>query len=190
MVYEKILEGKFVKLRSITLDDAKFSYDLRRDPRFVEIMGQPAATLEEQQNFIIWQRKQPGDYYFVVLNKDNERIGLIGVYSIEGSCGEMGREINIGAPYETMEAKIIISDFCHEILDLKTLTAVVYKKNTNQLNFMKHRGHIPVKEVERSGILSFEYRWSMDENIESLEKARKLIDRLYELLCTKGTTKK
>ncbi len=180
MVYEKILEGKFVKLRSITLDDAKFSYDLRRDPRFIEIMGQPAATLEEQKNFIMWQRKQPGDYYFVVLNKGNERIGLIGVYSIESSCGEMGREINIGEPYETMEAKIMISDFCHEILDLKILTAVVYKKNTNQLKFMNHQGRVPVKEVIRSGIPSFEYRWSIEENIQSLEKARKLIDRLYD----------
>ena len=79
-----------------------------------------------------------------------------------------------------MEAKIMISDFCHEILDLKILTAVVYKKNTNQLKFMNHQGRVPVKEVIRSGIPSFEYRWSIEENIQSLEKARKLIDRLYD----------
>lgn len=180
MVYDRVLEGKFVKLRSITLDDAKFSYDLRRDPRFVEIMGQPAATLKEQENFITWQRKQPGDYYFVVLNHANERIGLIGVYSIEGDCGEVGREINIGAPYETMEAKILLNDFCHEILNLKILTAVVYKKNSKNLNLIGHLGRVPVKEVKRSGILSFEYQWTMEEGNKSLEKARKLIDRLYD----------
>lgn len=180
MVYERILEGKFVKLRSITLDDAEFSYNLRRDPRFVEIMGQPAATLEEQKNFIVWQRKQPGDYYFVVLNNANEKIGLTGVYSIEGDHGEVGREINIGAPYETMEAKIILNDFCREILNLKILTAVVYKKNSKNLNLLSHLGSVPVKEVKRSGISSFEYQWTTEEGSKSLEKARKLIDRLYD----------
>ncbi len=62
MVYEKIIRGKFVDLKSITLEDAEFSYAIRREEKN-HTVGQPAADLERQKEFIEWQRNQPGDYY-------------------------------------------------------------------------------------------------------------------------------
>ena len=58
--------GKFVDMRSITLDDAEFSYNIRMNEKFRAYVGQPAHTMEQQREFIKWQMQQPGDYYLVV----------------------------------------------------------------------------------------------------------------------------
>lgn len=180
MVYDKTIEGKFVKLRSITPDDAEFSFNLRRDPRFVSIMGQPAKTVEDQKKFIEWQMKQPGDYYFVVLNKKNERIGLIGIYNIQNDVGEAGRELNIGAPNETIEAQLLLTDFCINVLHLKKRTCVIYKYNKKQLNLLKRFKIFPKREVVRSGIVSYEFEDTLDAVLLSQKRARELLSEIRQ----------
>ena len=175
MVYEKEIKGRFVTLRSITLEDAEFSYNIRKDPRFVSIMGQPAASVEEQKKFIEWQMQQPGDYYFVVLNRQNERIGLIGVYNIEDKSCETGREVNIGEPYETMEAEILLCDFCINVLNIEKKIGVIYKHNKRQIALQKKLGLEPVRDIIRSGIPAYEYECSFSYLSSSYDKARKLI---------------
>lgn len=180
MIYEKKLQGKFVSLRSITIEDAEFSYTIRKDPRFVRIMGQSAASVEEQKKFIEWQIKQPGDYYFIVLNKKGERIGLIGVYSIEGSVGETGREIIDGAPYETMEAEILLCDFCINELHLKTKIGVIYKNNKKQIELQKKLGLEPVAEIVRSGVSAYKYEVEFVTLQKNYSRARKIIEKLAQ----------
>ena len=180
MLYEAELKGEFVTLRSITIDDAEFSYKLRKDPRFVSIMGQAAATVEDQKKFIEWQIKQPGDYYFVVLNKNRDRIGLIGVYSIVDSKGETGREIIDGAPYETMEAEILLCDFCINELHLKTKVGVIYKNNKKQIELQKKLGLEPVEEIVRSGIPAYKYEVDFVTLQKNYSRARKMIEKLAQ----------
>ncbi len=178
MVYKKDIVGKFVTLRSITEDDAEFSYNLRKDPRFVDIMGQPAESLEAQRQFIRWQRKEPGDYYFVVYNNAGERIGLIGVYKINGDTCEIGRELNIGEPYETMEAELLNHSFCKEILNLKKSTGIIYKRNSKQFNMIKRRGGYTITDVVHNGIPAYKLESTFEEQDKTMETIRKLIDAL------------
>jgi RimJ/RimL family protein N-acetyltransferase len=178
MVYPEVIHGMFVDLRSITLDDAEFSYNLRKDPRFVNIMGQPAATLEDQKNFINQQMKRPGDYYFVVRNHDGERIGLIGVYDVHDESCEVGREINVGAPYETLEAQILINDFVLDVLKLKYKRSVVYKHNKKQLELQRQKGIEPVGEIVRSGVPSFEFKTDAREERVDFFKIRTVIEKI------------
>ena len=46
MVYPEVIHGMFVDLRSITLDDAEFSYNIRADKRNRDTVGQLASSLE------------------------------------------------------------------------------------------------------------------------------------------------
>lgn len=178
MVYEKDIIGKFVTLRSITIDDAEFSYCLRKDPRFIDIMGQPAESVEAQKKYIEWQRNEPGDYYFVVLNKIGERIGLIGVYNIQGDTCEFGRELNIGEPYETMEAEILNLDFARGVLGIKNSKSIIYKHNYKQFNMLKKRGESKITEIIHNGIPSYLMETTTEEINVGLESARKMIDKL------------
>ncbi|MBR5964595.1 MAG: GNAT family N-acetyltransferase [Treponema sp.] len=180
MIYDKVIKGHFVTLRSITLDDAEFSYNIRKDPRFVTVMGQAAATLEDQKKFIERQMGQPGDYYFVVLNRLGVRIGLIGVYGLDGDSAETGREVNVGEPYETMEAEILLCDFCVNVLKLKTKIGVVYKHNKKQIELQTKLGLEPCAEIVRSGVPAYEYRVDFLTLQKNYERARNMINKLAE----------
>ena len=178
MVYDKEIVGKFVTLKSIGIEDAEFSYELRRDPRFVSIMGQPASSLDNQKKYIERQREKEGDYYFVVYNRNKERIGLIGVYDILGESCETGREINVGQPYETMEAEVLLLDFCLEVLKLKVFKSIVYKNNPKQYNMLKRRGGYTISEIIHNGIPAYLLETTFDEQKQRIEKIRVMIDKL------------
>ena len=176
MIYEKKLVGKFVTLRSITPEDAEFSYNIRRDPRFVEVTGQPAYTIDAQLSYIIEQRKRKGDYYFVTIdNLTKNKIGLIGVYDIIGNSAETGREICIGDAFCAMEARCLLQDFIRDVLQLEKLRFVVYKKNERVVNLCNNLGFIVKEETIRSGMPCFYYEITVEENEKALEKSRKLI---------------
>ena len=68
MVYDKIIRGKFITLRSIEEDDAEFSYAIRSAEGNRETVGQLAPSIEAQREYIARQREKDGDYYFVILN--------------------------------------------------------------------------------------------------------------------------
>lgn len=178
MVYDKVIEGKFVDLKSITLDDedVEFSYQIRKEEKNCKTVGQLASSLEEQRNFIKWQINEPGDYYFVVRNKKGERIGLIGVYDIHDGIGEIGREVNDGSPVEAMEADVLLDEFCRTVLHLEKITYVIYLSNKKHINNHKKRGVEMKKTVIRNGVECAYYE--RDADGKDLAKTRQLLGRI------------
>ena len=175
MVYDKVIKGKFIDIRSINLEDVEFSYNIRRDDRYKDYVGQQAESMEAQRNFISWQIQQPGDYYFVVMNKSGERIGLIGAYNIDGEMAELGREVSYGNPMETMEAQVMIEDFCRDVLHLKKLFSVVYLNNKKVIRSQKKKGFEPLRIIDRNGVLCAYYEMPLDINNSINKKARELL---------------
>lgn len=176
MVYEKTIIGRFVDMRSITLEDAEFSYSIRSEEKNRHTVGHPAATVEEQRKFIEWQMKQPGDYYFVVTNKKGKRVGLIGVYNIIGDTAEIGREVSDGNPMEAMEAEVLLADFYRDYLNLKTVYSVIYLNNKKHLSNQKKIGFQSQKIVERNGVACAYYEFDVNGNY--LDKIRRLLAKI------------
>lgn len=178
MIYDKVIQGRFVDLKSITLEDAdvEFSYQIRKEEKNCKTVGQLAGSLEEQRKFIEWQITEPGDYYFVVWNKKGERIGLIGVYDIHDQTGEIGREVNDAGPVEAMEAEVLLNDFCRSVLHLEKLTYVIYLSNKKHINNHKKRGIEMKRIVIRNGVECAYYERDADEN--DFAKTRRLLDRI------------
>jgi hypothetical protein len=164
MVYDGVLKGRFVELKSITVDDAQFSYDIRADEKNRETVGVVAGSVEDQRKYIEWQMAQPGDYYFVVYNKKGEKIGLIGVYDVSGDTAEMGREVNYGSCVEVMEAEVLLQDFAMDVLGLKTLCFVIYANNPKHLKNQQRNNIIPVKKVIRNGVESYYYEFELTKD--------------------------
>lgn len=176
MQYNKIICGKFVDMRSITVEDTEFSYNIRADKRYCHTVGQPAASIDAQRKFIEWQIKQPNDYYFVVLNKKGERIGLIGVYDIHDGMGETGREVNCGSPMEAMEAQVLLDDFVRDVLQLKRTCYVIYTHNHKNISNQRKLGNEPLYIIERNGIECAYYE--SEVSIERNDKIRKLLQKI------------
>lgn len=179
MFYDGIIKGKFVSLRSITVDDAEFSYAIRADKNNRDTVGQLAPNVEAQREYIKKQIDTPGDYYFVVLDRNGNRIGLTGVYDIHGEMGEIGREVNNGEPMETMEATLLLNDFCLNVLKLKKICYVIYSNNKKNISNAKKRGGKLIKTIIRSGQEAF-YFEDVLENREADKKLRRMIDKLAE----------
>jgi len=179
MVYPEVIHGMFVDLRSITLDDAEFSYNIRADKRNRDTVGQLAPSLEAQKDFIRWQMQEPNDYYFVVLNKKGERIGLIGAYNLQGDMIEVGREVNVGEPTESMETELLIDDFCKNVLKLKRTCGVVYSNNKRHINESRKRAKY-IKTVQRGGHDALYFETDLYAENKTDQKTRRLLKQLYE----------
>jgi RimJ/RimL family protein N-acetyltransferase len=180
MIYPEVIHGMFVDLRSITLDDAEFSYNIRADKRNRDTVGQLAPSLDAQKDFIRWQMQEPNDYYFVVLNKKGERIGLVGIYDIHDDIGEYGREVNIGEPAERMEVGVILAYFCEVVLHLKKICYVIYANNIGNINNAKKRGGVFIKTMERNGRDALYFEHSVCVENDCARKTRLTLERLYE----------
>ena len=180
MVYPEVIHGMFVDLRSITLDDAEFSYNIRADKRNRDTVGQLAPSLEAQKDFIRWQMQEPNDYYFVVLNKKGERIGLYGVYDIHDGMAEVGREVNVGEPTEIMEVGILIRSFCRNVLKINKTCCVLYANNLKHISDAKKIGGQFVRMEKRSGrdALYFEQDLTYDNDV--IKKIKKSLQILYK----------
>ena len=182
MVYPEVIHGMFVDLRSITLDDAEFSYNIRADMRNRDTVGQLASSLEAQKDFIRWQMQEPNDYYFVVLNKKGERIGLIGAYDLHDDMIEVGREVNIGEPTEIMEVDFLIRKFCKEILNIHKTCCVVYANNPKQIKNVLRRGAIEKSKVNRSGHEAIYFEQNIDVSNATLNRISEMLKKLHKKL--------
>ncbi|WP_295058029.1 GNAT family N-acetyltransferase [uncultured Fibrobacter sp.] len=185
MVYPEVIHGMFVDLRSITLDDAEFSYNIRADKRNRETVGQLAPSLEAQKDFIRWQMLEPNDYYFVVLNKKGERIGLYGVYDIHNGIAEVGREVNVGEPAEIMEVGLLVADFCRDVLKLKRTCFVVYENNVHRISEVRKSATF-IKTVQRGNHNALYFETDLCKENPISEKIRSYLNQLYKKSLTKN----
>lgn len=180
MVYPEVIHGMFVDLRSITLDDAEFSYNIRADKRNRDTVGQLAPSLEAQKDFIRWQMQEPNDYYFVVLNKKGERIGLFGVYDIHDGLAEIGREVNVGEPMETMEVGILIKNFCLSVLSIHRIKFVIYANNPKHVSDSLKKGAIFIKKVMRGSHEALYFEQDIDEDNAASLKVLNLLKAIHQ----------
>lgn len=140
MVYNGIIEGRYVNLRSVEERDAEFTLSLRQDPNLTKYLPKLDITLDQQISWIRKQRNQVGDYYFVVENKKGEKIGVIGVYDVNGDCAETGRIAMIGNAFESIEAQLLSFDFSFDILKLEKTVNYVMADNIHALRFSQMFG--------------------------------------------------
>lgn len=140
MVYNGILEGRFVTLRSVEEKDAEFTLALRQDPNLTKFLPKLNISLEQQTAWIRKQRELEGDYYFVVENKKGNKIGVIGVYNVVGDCAETGRIAMIGNAFESIEAQLLSFDFAFDILGLEKTVNYVMADNIHALRFSQMFG--------------------------------------------------
>lgn len=129
------IEGKYVTLRSVEESDAVFTLSLRQDPSLTQYLPKLDITYQQQIEWIRKQRNLKGDYYFVIENKSGDSIGVIGVYNVEGDCGETGRIAVRGSSFESIEAQMLSFDFAFGDLKLEKTVNYVMADNVHALRF-------------------------------------------------------
>lgn len=153
MVYGKSIEGKYVDLRSATVEDAEFTLEVRQDPEFNKYLPRVNNTLEQQKAWIEKQREKQGDYFFVVWDKEGNRIGTISIYDIQGNIAEAGRLTMRGNAFQSIEAQLLSFAFGFYQLGLKEIVSYIYAENTRALRFTQQFGGILLEAEEKNGKL-------------------------------------
>lgn len=169
MVYDGVLKGQYVYLKSCNEDDAEFTLSLRKDPELGKFF--PALnkiTVDEQREWIRSQRRKEGDYFFVVWNKDDVRIGTIGLSDIDENSGEGGRIIfREGNPYEVSEAQLLIDRFAFDVLNLSVVRGTVFADNHRAIKFSRRfSGHVYDPERDNEGKLVVRAKTTRDEFVQ------------------------
>lgn len=72
--------GNNLYLRDITEDDAKFVFDLRTNPEKNRYLSETSARLEDQVNWIVNYKSKYDQAYFIVCDKENNKLGCLRMY--------------------------------------------------------------------------------------------------------------
>lgn len=140
MIYDKMICGRYVDIRSASLDDAEQTLKLRQDPQKTIFLHQLDNEIDKQKRWLKNQIEKTGDYFFVILDKKNEIIGTIGIYDIEGKKGQSGRLLSYGNSVQSFEGMLLAIRFAFDYLVLDELWGDVDARNTTALEFNKMFG--------------------------------------------------
>lgn len=175
MVREGLIEGRYVRLRSISEEDAEFTVAIRQDEKKTKFLHKVENDLEKQLSWIRRQRQAQGDYFFIAERLDGKRVGTVGIYEIEGKVGHLGRLLMIGNPYQTFEAVLLSMKFAYDELKLEELFGDVSVGNSASLNLSEAVGihfNEPVYAKERNAYVQYgsAYREEFPRYAEKIEK--------------------
>ena len=135
MAIAESIKGRYVDLRSCTEEDAAFTREIRRDPEFIKYLPKIDNTIEQQVNWIQNQRNKVGDYFFVVWNKNKERIGTVSVFDIQGDNPKTGRLALKGNALENIEAQFLSFNYAFNTLGTEKLWGFIYSENHRAIRF-------------------------------------------------------
>ncbi len=121
MLYDGMIEGLTVDMRSVLPEDADVTWRMRTDKEKVRYMHQVDGTVEDQRRYIVRQNAAPGDYLFLVLDKDGRPVGMRGIYDVKEKSAESGRTIGYGVAFHNMEAMLLGLDFAFDTLGVETV---------------------------------------------------------------------
>jgi len=178
MVYKKIIHGNSVDLRPVEKCDAAYIIDLRNSQlaRYLHPVG---SSIEAQEQWIEKQRSREGDYYFMMLDKEGERIGTVGLSSIIGECGETSRFISTGTPLQNTETNLLITDFAFSEAGLTRIEGYVSTDNISVISLQKRFGYVFEDEVkEKDGIPVRYARLLKEDYLKKRPRIVSLIERL------------
>lgn len=178
MKYDKPIEGKYCDLRSVELEDAEFTLAMRKDPSLTAYLPKLDITVEQQRDWIKKQQADPTDYFFVVVNKNGNRIGVMGLYNIENGEGETGRLAMKGNPLQAIESQMLCVDFAFYVLKLKGLHSYIAAENDGTIRFAKMFGPIISEpRINEKGEAVVDATNSLDTYMKAKPKLERMLYR-------------
>lgn len=154
MVYDGVILGKTVKLRSVEERDAEITFRMRSDPEKSQFFHRATGTVDDQLNYIRKQRITPGDYLFIYEDFKENPLGMKGLYDYdpEKKVIESGRFVGFGSQIQNMEAFLLSLDFAFDYLKVDQINMAALETNTMMLNIQKKLGCIFTYRDKPEGI--------------------------------------
>ena len=172
IVSEK-LNGKYVNLREVTVDDADFILSLRCNENKSRFLHKTEYNLENQIAYIKNYFEIPDEWYFIIENKKGERIGTYRIYDVQGDSFCIGSWLMIDgvSPAESFESDWILRMYGFDVLGFKRIHFDVRKGNKKVIAYHKMLGARITGETELDCL------WEITRE-EYVAKAKLLLEAL------------
>lgn len=140
MILKNEIIGKYSKLRSVKTEDAEFILSLRLNNSLNKHINKVDNDIKKQEEWISLQQQREGDYYFLILDLDNQPFGTISLYNIKENSAEFGRWVSKGNMILNIESVLLIHKFAFEYCDLDFVYTNTMAENKKVINFHKRFG--------------------------------------------------
>mgnify|MGYP005956926121 CR=1 FL=1 len=133
----KPLEGKYVNLREVELDDAPFILALRCDEKKSRFLHKTENNLEKQIEYLKRYKTLDDEWYFIIENKQNEPLGTSRIYDVCGTQYTPGSWLmkDGSLPEETLEGSLLAGQMAFEVLGFEKSFFDVRKGNKKVIRF-------------------------------------------------------
>lgn len=152
--HDLIIEGKYVNLREVEIDDAAFILSLRLSEKGSKFLHKTENDVDKQKAYL--ERYKPLEYewYFIVESKDHSSLGCLGIYDVRDSSVCTGRWImkEGSDARQGIEGDILLKDFAFTTLGATEVRMDTRHYNKNMLNYFKIWG---CKEYDRDDELVY-----------------------------------
>ena len=144
------LEGKYVNLREVRMDDATFILSLRCDPKKSRFLHKTENNLAKQIAYLEHYFTLDNEWYFIIENKNHEPLGTHRIYNIQGTQYTPGSWLmKDGAlPQEALESVLLLRKLAFEMLGFQKSCFCVCKENKKIVRYHKILGGVIVSEDE------------------------------------------
>lgn len=150
IINTEILQGKYVNLRDIELEDAEFILNLRCDAEKSKHINKTSNDIKKQEDYIRQYKTLDNEWYFIIENKNSKSIGSYRLYDLKEDSFGIGSWIMINGVgmYEAIEGEFLARKFGFDVLGFNKLHFDVRKQNKKVVTFHKNMGAKIVAENE------------------------------------------
>lgn len=166
IVQPEKLQGRYVNLREVRVEDAEFIFDLRRSEK-ARYLDAISDNVEDQINYIKNYLIKDNEWYFIVENKKFQPLGTLRISHVGREriiLGPLDIENNnknvfvLGAWImcdgvtfkESIEGEYLLKRYAFEVLNLEKNYFDVRKGNKRVLNFHKMYGASVINEDDEN----------------------------------------
>ncbi len=182
MYLKENINGYYVTLKSIDESDAEFSLEIRQDPEFSKYLPGFDITVEEQREWIKKQREKNDDYFWIVLDKEGNRIGTVGVFEIFDEFPKSGRLALRGNALQNIEATYLAYKYGLDILKVPRMGGFIYSDNTRAIRFAEMFGGTVGEPYEHEGRTVREAVFKHPNFAQCEEKINKMLYRNIDFI--------
>lgn len=169
IVSEKLI-GKYVNLREVTVEDADFILSLRCDENKSKFLHKTEYNLENQITYLKRYFELSGEWYFIIENKNGERIGTYRIYDVQGDSFCIGSWLMKDgvSSAESFESDWLLRMYGFDVLGFKKIHFNVCKGNKKVIAYHKMLG------ARITGENELEWLWEITRE-EYVSKAEMLL---------------
>lgn len=154
---KKFIEGKFINLRDVQINDAAFILMLRTSDKKSKYLHKTSNDLEKQVNYIQHYKTLDNEWYFIIENKDGVALGTVRIYDIIGDSFCWGSWLIVDgvSPRVALESALLIYDYAFYELGFNKVHFDVRKENLKVQRFHESFGAIRVGETDQDVLYNY-----------------------------------